>query len=50
MATVWDHLSVEVLEERFVGCEDATASRHFQVICGGKRYLIAAHAALKQPV
>ena len=32
MATVWDHLSVEELEERFVGCEDATASRHFQVI------------------
>jgi transposase len=27
-----DHLSVEELEERFVGCEDATASRHFQVI------------------
>ena len=22
MATVWDHLSVEELEERFVGCED----------------------------
>ena len=32
MATVWDHLSVEELEERFVGCEDASASRHFQVI------------------
>ena len=32
MATVWDHLSVEELEERFVGCEDATPSRHFQVI------------------
>ena len=32
MATVWDRLSVEELEERFVGCEDATASRHFQVI------------------
>src|ERR1700719_1392341 len=32
MATVWDHLSVEELEDRFVGCEDATASRHFQVI------------------
>jgi hypothetical protein len=31
MATVWDHLSVEELEELFVGC-DATASRHFQVI------------------
>jgi hypothetical protein len=27
MATVWDHLSVEELEERFGGCEDATASR-----------------------
>ena len=25
-------MSVEELEERFVGCEDATASRHFQVI------------------
>ena len=32
MATVCDHLSVEVLEERYVGCQDATASRHFQVI------------------
>jgi transposase len=32
MATVGDHLSVEELEERFVGCQDATASRHFQVI------------------
>ena len=32
MATVWDHLSGEELEERFVGCEDASASRHFQVI------------------
>jgi transposase len=32
MATVCDHLSVEELEERFVGCRDATASRHFQVI------------------
>jgi transposase len=32
MATVCDHLSVEELEERFVGCQDATASRHFQVI------------------
>lgn len=32
MATVCDHLSVEELEERYVGCEDATASRHFQVI------------------
>jgi transposase len=32
MATVCDHLSVEELEERFVGCQDAIASRHFQVI------------------
>ena len=32
MATVWDHLSGEELEERFLGCEDASASRHFQVI------------------
>ena len=32
MATVWDHLSGEELEERFVGCEDASASRHFQAI------------------
>jgi transposase len=32
MATVCEHLSVEELEERYVGCQDATASRHFQVI------------------
>jgi hypothetical protein len=32
MATVCEHLSVEELEERYVGCLDATASRHFQVI------------------
>src|SRR5580700_1802505 len=32
MAAVCDHLSVEELEERFGGCQDATASRHFQVI------------------
>ncbi len=32
MATVYEHLSVEELEERYVGCHDATASRHFQVI------------------
>src|ERR1700758_5121285 len=32
MATGCDHLSVEELEERFVACQDATASRHFQVI------------------
>ena len=29
MATVCDHLSVEELEERYVGCQDATTSRHF---------------------
>jgi transposase len=32
MATVSEHLSVEELEARYVGCQDATASRHFQVI------------------
>jgi transposase len=32
MATVCEHLSVEELEARYVGCQDATASRHFQVI------------------
>jgi hypothetical protein len=32
MATVCEHLSVEELEERYVGSHDATASRHFQVI------------------
>jgi transposase len=32
MATVCKHLSVEELEEQYVGCHDATASRHFQVI------------------
>jgi transposase len=32
MATVCEHLSVEELEARYVGCHDATASRHFQVI------------------
>src|ERR1700704_573804 len=32
MATVYEHLSVEELEARYVGCQDATASRHFQVI------------------
>ncbi len=32
MATVGEHLSVEELETRYVGCQDATASRHFQVI------------------
>lgn len=32
MATVCEHLSEEELEARYVGCQDATASRHFQVI------------------
>jgi transposase len=32
MATVCEHLSVEKLEERYVGCQNASASRHFQVI------------------
>jgi transposase len=32
MATVGKHLSVEELEERYVGCQDATAARHFQAI------------------
>lgn len=32
MATVCEHLSVEELEARYVRCQDATASRHFQVI------------------
>jgi transposase len=32
MATVYKHLSVEELEARYVRCQDATASRHFQVI------------------
>jgi transposase len=32
MATVCEHLRVEELEERYVGCQDATAARHFQVI------------------
>jgi transposase len=32
MATVCEHLSGDELEERYVGCQDATASRHFQVI------------------
>src|SRR2546430_3596808 len=30
MATVCEHLSVEGLEERYVECQDATASRHSQ--------------------
>jgi transposase len=32
MATVNGHLSVEELEQRYVACSDATASRHFQAI------------------
>jgi transposase len=32
MAMVCKHLSVEELEERYVGCQDATAARHFQAI------------------
>jgi transposase len=32
MATVNEHLSVDELEERYVACYDATASRHFQAI------------------
>jgi Winged helix-turn helix len=32
MAKVGAHLSVEELEERYVACSDATASRHFQAI------------------
>ena len=32
MATVNEHLSVEELEQRYVACSDATASRHFQAI------------------
>jgi len=32
MATLFEHLNVEELEGRYVGCQDATASRHFQVI------------------
>jgi transposase len=41
MATVLEHLSVEELEERYVGCQDATAARHFQVI----RLLARGHTA-----
>ncbi|MGH6840585.1 MAG: helix-turn-helix domain-containing protein [Methylocella sp.] len=32
MAMVCKHLSVEELEERYVGCQDATTARHFQAI------------------
>jgi hypothetical protein len=32
MATVYKHLSVAELEKRYVGSQDATTSRHFQVI------------------
>jgi transposase len=43
MATVCKHLSVEELEERYVGCHDATASRHFQAI-----WLLARGHAISQ--
>lgn len=32
MAKVYEHLSVNALEDRYVACGDATASRHFQAI------------------
>ena len=32
MATVIGHLGIDELEDRYVGCADATTSRHFQVI------------------
>ena len=32
MATVYGHLSVEELHERYVSSQDTTASRHFQVV------------------
>jgi Winged helix-turn helix len=32
MAAVCENLSVEELEARYVGCQDATAARHFQAI------------------
>ena len=43
MATVCEHLSVEKLEERYVRCQNATASRHFQVI-----WLLARGHAISQ--
>jgi hypothetical protein len=32
MATVGGHLRVDELENRYLGCQDVTASRHLQVI------------------
>src|SRR6202047_1666009 len=32
MATVGEHLRVDELENRYLGCQDVTASRHLQVI------------------
>ena len=32
MATVCEHLRVDELENRYLGCQDVTASRHLQVI------------------
>ena len=32
MATVYEHLSVDELKERYVAGSDAAATRHFQVI------------------
>ena len=32
LETVCEHLSVEELQARYVRCQDATASRHFQMI------------------
>ena len=43
MATVCEHLSVEKLEERYLGCRNATASRHFQAI-----FLLALAHAISQ--
>ncbi len=31
MAKVYEHLSEEELEERYVACSNATASRHFVI-------------------
>jgi Winged helix-turn helix len=43
MATVNGHLSVKELEDRYVGCGDITASRHFQAI-----WLLARGLAISQ--
>jgi transposase len=43
MATVYEHLSVEELEARYVECQNVTASRHFQVI-----WLLARGHAISQ--